>query len=271
MTKVRNFLVGLSVTLAILLPVYFLVAALGTKFGLFDWRIGFGLMVFQFALFVIGGVLAVGLIALGVSLFVTPRQHIGRALLALLVPALAFGWLVYAGMQAQKVPPIHDISTDLANPPAFSQAVIDARAKVAGVNSLDLLNKTIPTAPRFEAAGIAGKPVTALQMASYPEVQPLYLEMDTAAAVAKAEAAARKLGWTVGLVDAAGGRLEASQTSFWFGFTDDIAIRVVAADQPGMVRMDIRSVSRVGLSDLGANAKRIKAFRLEVSGAAQAK
>jgi uncharacterized protein (DUF1499 family) len=270
MTKVRNFLVGLSVTLAFLLPLYFIIAALGTKFGLFDWRIGFGVMVFQFSLFVIGGVLAVGLVALGAARRTAPRQHIGRALLALLVPALAFGWLIYAGAQAQRVPPIHDISTDLSNPPSFSQAVIDARAQVAGVNSLDLLNKTIPTAPRFQAAGIAGKPVTDLQRASYPEVQPIYLDMDTAAAVAKAEAAARKLGWTVGLVDAAGGRMEASQTSFWFGFTDDIAIRVVAADQPGMVRMDIRSVSRVGLSDLGANAKRIKAFRLEIGGSAGA-
>jgi uncharacterized protein (DUF1499 family) len=66
------------------------------------------------------------------------------------------------------------------------------------------------------------------------------------------------MGWEVVTVDSEAGRLEAIDTTFWFGFRDDVVVRV----RPGAddVRVDVRSVSRVGVGDLGANAARIRHF-----------
>ena len=77
-------------------------------------------------------------------------------------------------------------------------------------------------------------------------------------AFARAEAAARSLGWDIAAAVPAEGRIEATATTRWFGFKDDVVIRIAAA--PGGSRVDVRSVSRVGKSDLGANARRIRAF-----------
>jgi uncharacterized protein (DUF1499 family) len=58
--------------------------------------------------------------------------------------------------------------------------------------------------------------------------------------------------------DPAAGRIEANETTRWFRFTDDVVIRV-APDGAGS-RVDVRSVSRVGRSDFGVNAGRIRAY-----------
>jgi uncharacterized protein (DUF1499 family) len=81
-------------------------------------------------------------------------------------------------------------------------------------------------------------------------------------ALAQADRAARALGWTVVASDPGRGRLEATATTFWFRFTDDIVIRVRPQDAGS--RLDIRSKSRVGRGDLGANARRIRAFAGEL-------
>ena len=77
-------------------------------------------------------------------------------------------------------------------------------------------------------------------------------------ALARAEAAARALGWKIVAAAPGQGRLEATATTRWFGFKDDVVVRVTPAS--GGSRVDIRSVSRVGKSDLGVNARRIRAF-----------
>ena len=77
-------------------------------------------------------------------------------------------------------------------------------------------------------------------------------------AVQKAIDAARALGWEVVASDAAAGRVEATDTTSWFGFKDDIVVRV--RPQPGGSRVDVRSASRVGRSDVGKNAERVRDF-----------
>jgi uncharacterized protein (DUF1499 family) len=77
--------------------------------------------------------------------------------------------------------------------------------------------------------------------------------------VQKAIDAARSLGWEIVSSDAPGGRIEATDTSMWFGFKDDVVVRVLP-DPSGGSRVDVRSVSRVGTSDIGANAKRVREF-----------
>jgi uncharacterized protein (DUF1499 family) len=78
----------------------------------------------------------------------------------------------------------------------------------------------------------------------------------------RAVSAARKLGWHVVAAAPAEGRLEATDTTRWFGFKDDVVVRIAPAADGS--RVDVRSVSRVGRSDLGTNARRIRAFLREL-------
>jgi uncharacterized protein (DUF1499 family) len=70
--------------------------------------------------------------------------------------------------------------------------------------------------------------------------------------------AARSLGWEVVASDAATGRIEATATSRWFGFKDDVVVRI--RPEGAGSRVDVRSMSRVGVGDLGANAERVREF-----------
>ena len=153
--------------------------------------------------------------------------------------------LVYVPWQynqrANSVPRIHDITTDTDNPPAFV-AALPARA-TEKANTLT-----------YEGPELAKQ-----QRAAYPDLVPLKVALPTNEAFQRALDAAKAMpGWTVVDSDPATGRIEANETSRWFHFVDDIAIRV-AADGAGS-RIDIRSVSRQGRSDFGVNARRIRAY-----------
>ncbi|CAA9298340.1 MAG: hypothetical protein AVDCRST_MAG11-645, partial [uncultured Gemmatimonadaceae bacterium] len=111
-----------------------------------------------------------------------------------------------------------------------------------------------------------GPAVAAQQRAGYPDLAPAVLPVPPAQAVARAAAVARELGWTVVAVDPAAGRVEASDRTRWFGFTDDVVVRV--APQGTGSRVDVRSLSRVGGSDVGANARRVRAFLARLTGGA---
>jgi uncharacterized protein (DUF1499 family) len=259
MQALRNFMVGLAVFAAFAVPVWFLVGAFGTKFGLLDWTIGFGLMTFMLGRYVLMGALASALLALGLALAVAPRRGITAAFLAALVPAAGLGWGYYQQLQTAQIPPIHDISTHVFDPPQFSQAVADQRAKLTRGNDVDFANNQVPDDPRFGPA--AGKMALDLQRQAYPDIGTLRVEIDPQDAFIAARDAAEALGWTLTKTDPAGGVIEATSTSFWYGFTDDISIRVRAPMSGIGADVDVRSVSRVGMSDLGANAARIRAFR----------
>ena len=142
-------------------------------------------------------------------------------------------------MAAQTLPPINDVSTDTDDPPRFA-ALLPMRGEA--------------TTP----ADYGGERVARLQKAGYADIAPLMLSLPPAEALARAEQAARELGWSIVAIERSEGRIEAIAVTPWFGFRDDIVIRVRATPQGS--RLDIRSKSRQGLSDLGANAKRIRAF-----------
>jgi uncharacterized protein (DUF1499 family) len=153
--------------------------------------------------------------------------------------------LVYLPWQYSRVrstlPPIHDITTDTDNPPAFS-AVLPARAAehAGGVNYDD------PQLPP-------------LQKAAYPDLAALKAALPVTKAFNEALDVAKSMpGWTIIAADAGTGHIEASQQSRWFRFTDDIVVRV-SSDVAGS-RIDMRSTSRQGHSDYGVNAARIRAY-----------
>ena len=103
----------------------------------------------------------------------------------------------------------------------------------------------------------AGGDVTAQQRRAYPDIQPLMLNVPLAEAFDRALAAVRELGWNVVASDREAGRIEAIDSTFWFGFKDDVVVRVREATA-GSTRIDVRSKSRVGVGDLGTNARRVR-------------
>ena len=137
-------------------------------------------------------------------------------------------------------PPIHDITSDTDDPPRFD-AIVAARADAP--NPLDY----------------RGPELAAAQRAAYPDIQPLVVGMPPSEVMELARAAAEALGWQIVAVNADAGLIEATDTTYWFGFKDDVAIRLRPAGA-GATRVDVRSISRVGVGDLGANAARIRRF-----------
>jgi uncharacterized protein (DUF1499 family) len=168
------------------------------------------------------------------------RRGWARLLAGALVIGIAVAFVPWQWQQrAQSVPRIHDITTDTSNPPQFV-AVLPLRAG----------------APNTATYG--GKEIADLQQKAYPDIQPLMVSAPPGVAFGWAKDAAESMGWQIVAADAGAGRIEATATTLWFGFKDDIVVRVAPADQGS--RIDVRSVSRVGRSDIGTNAKRIREY-----------
>lgn len=259
MARFRTGLVRVAAALAVLLPVYFALAALGTRARLWSPGFGFGTLTVQLGPPLILLVFVVSLIALGFALFVKPRNGVVLAALAMVVPLAGLGGFLTLRSAASAVPPIHDISTDLSDPPGFSDPVIEARAAIPGGNDLDLADARVPDRPMFAPHG--GARVIDLQRQAYPDIAPLFVPLPSRQAYDLAVKSAEELGWEIVQADPEALRFEAVQKSFWYGFIDDIAVRVRPGATPEESRIDLRSSSRFGVSDLGANAKRIRAFR----------
>jgi uncharacterized protein (DUF1499 family) len=97
------------------------------------------------------------------------------------------------------------------------------------------------------------------QRSAYPDIRPLRLAVAPNIAFERAKGAMEEAGWQIVREDPSAGRIEAVATTFWFGFKDDIVVRITA--EGGGSRVDVRSKSRVGRSDLGTNAQRIRAYQ----------
>ncbi|PZO50709.1 MAG: DUF1499 domain-containing protein [Alphaproteobacteria bacterium] len=258
MTRIKSFLVGASLFVSLALPVYFAAAALATRFGLIDWRLGFGTLTLGYGPMLLMGAAGLAVVALLLAVFVKPRSGIASAVVALVIPLFALGYADYVRNQAASIPPIHDIVSDAAAPLAFSERVLALRAAVPDGNLVEA-DPHVPDNPRFGAA--AGQAARTLQQAAYADIQPIIVARPPAEAFEAALAAARAQGWSIDATEPATGRIEASVRSLWFGFVDDVAVQVSPAAEGS--RIDVRSTSRVGVSDLGANAARIRGFQRE--------
>ncbi len=156
---------------------------------------------------------------------------------------------------ADSNPLIHDITTDFENPPAILAGADAPRknpAAYAGAEPAPLhRGETGPQQTTAEA-----------QRAAFPDIQPLLLDVDRERAVGAARVAVKKMGLATlseGAEDSGAYVIETVATSRWYGFKDDFIVRIAPRDEGG-VRVDARSKSRVGVSDLGANAVRIRKF-----------
>lgn len=207
------------------------------------WELGTAFTMIKWAAYLGVAVSVLAIIAIAIA------RPIGRTTVLLtsaLVIAASTAFIPWRWKQrAGTVPPIHDITTDTKDPPPFV-AVLPLRAKAKN------------------PAEYGGDSIAALQRAGYPSLGPLVMRAVPGDAFARARAAAGEMGWDLVAADSAGGRIEATATTTWFGFKDDVVVRIRPSGAGSVV--DVRSVSRLGGSDVGTNAARIEAFLARLSG-----
>jgi uncharacterized protein (DUF1499 family) len=223
--------------LAVLAVVGALLSGFGSRAGMWHFRTGF--QVLRYSVYLAGFAAVLSLVAA-----VRTRPGSGRQGFALALTALALGLAgglvpVTTARSARKAPPIHDITTDTQDPPQFL-AVLPARASAS--------NSSV----------YGGPEIAAQQQAAFPDIKTEVLRVTPGDAFTRALEAAREMGWEIVATEPEDGRIEATATTFWFGFKDDVVIRI--RPEGANSRVDVRSVSRVGRGDTGTNAKRIRKY-----------
>jgi uncharacterized protein (DUF1499 family) len=212
-----------------------LAAGLGSRWGLWHFRTGF--MLLTWAAYGALAAAVLGMVALVLNRSSNKAIFFAVASIILAIFVAGIPWQMK--QRAQQVPPIHDITTDTENPPAFV-AILPLRANAP--NSVEY----------------RGTEIAAQQRKAYPDLQPLTVNAPPAVAFQRALRVARGEGWDIVESQLDQGRIEATDTTQWFGFKDDIVVRVTPLDSAS--RIDVRSVSRVGKSDVGTNAARIRNY-----------
>ena len=226
-----------------------LVSALGVWLGLWDFRTSFGLLGIANGW---GDIVAIICVLDGITILVLAqvlKASNGMRMASLAFVGAAAAALAYYIPESYRpgddIPPIHDISTDTVNPPVFV-AVLPLRADAAN------------TADYGGSEGMTPAELARLSTEAYPDLVPFTMAVPPDQAFARALAAVNALGWDLVAEVPGEGRIEATDTTFWMRFKDDVVIRI-RPDGSGSV-VDARSVSRVGRSDVGKNAERLREF-----------
>lgn len=212
----------------------------GGRLGLWEPIVGFGL--YRTYLNPLGAVIAgLGVLAVVIHALRKERSGVVAGAVATVIGLACLTPLIAGTLNPKpRAAPIHDISTDTVNPPAFE--VLD-ETRSGARNSLEY----------------GGAEVAAAQAASYPDIAPLETDLPPDAAYERALKVAEDMGWGIVAADAKRLRFEATARTSVFYFADDVVV-VVTAQEDGS-RVDTRGVSRVGRSDQGVNAARIRAFQ----------
>lgn len=241
-----------GLALALVSVILLWLAGTGYKLDWWHFRTGFGFM--RWAVYI--GVAAVVISGVGIALSwpSTGRPGLLFAAAGLVISLFSAGVPINQYRIVMSLPFIHDITTDTENPPQFV-ALVEARSQPNVENGVDY----------------GGPEVAAQQKEAYPDIGPADFTQPKPVVFEQALTVAKGMRWEVAAAVPEEGRIEATETTFWFKFKDDVVIRV--SDGPaGGTRVDVRSVSRVGKSDVGQNAKRIRHFlrRLHATLGAQA-
>jgi uncharacterized protein (DUF1499 family) len=181
-------------------------------------------------------------------------SNAANGLLGIIIAGAVF--LVPYSQMSRNAPPIHEVTTDFDNPPAFVD-IVPLRVATNAANPPEY----VPVIKGF------GRTVDVMQTQKdvYPDIQPLRFEgMNYEAVFEKALQGVEDMTWTLVSANPQLGRIEAYEKTAWFGFIDDVVIRV--EETPMAYEIDIRSKSRVGFGDIGANAARVMKYLQKVGG-----
>jgi uncharacterized protein (DUF1499 family) len=243
----------LVLALAVTAVVAAFAGALGSGWGL--WEFGPALRVVFFA--GVASILAV-LIALGTILWRRryptsgPWKRLAPGLVLATLFSLYFLRFLWLSMS---LPAIHDVSTDLADPPLFVALPLRADNDVAIPGAEDSAMRGMSPRQRWQA----------LHQENYGDVRSLRVAAPVAQTMTRIEAVIAERGWEIASIDRTTGRIEATDTSLFFRFKDDIVFRVrPASSSLDSSIVDMRSVSRVGQHDFGVNANRVRAFLADI-------
>ena len=228
---------GAGFGIAVASVIAIVLADLGRRWGWWDSHSE--LLALRCAAWAGAAAAALSLFAAGVARRAGLQQARIIAICGVITGALAFGLPAYQQIEGPSVPLIHDVTTDTRNPPRFV-AILPLRKD----------------APNISEYG--GPDVAAEQKKGYPDLAPAELAMPPRAAFDLALNIARASGWEIVAAVPAENRIEATATTLLLRFKDDVVIRISPTESGS--RVDVRSVSRVGYGDLGANANRIRAF-----------
>ena len=234
-----SFLLSSSLVLLVVL----LTSPLGYQYGLVPLQPSLAGLMISF----VGGALVVfvGLVFLIIAIranLVGNRSLLSLTIFIGMIPLVS---LLPVLLKAIAVPSINDISTDTVHPPEF-------------VTLLPLRVGAETSAEYGESEAWSADELSSITRVAYPEIKTQRIDLSTADAVYRSVAILEDMGLEIMSSDVGEGRIEAVATSFWFGFKDDLVVRIVEVE--GQVLIDLRSKSRVGLSDMGANASRIREF-----------
>lgn len=243
-----SLMVCAAMTVALAGIVVFTISGFGYQWRWWSLGTGFGLLKWGFYISVAGGILSI------IAAFVTrpgrPVRGFGFSLAGIIISLAVCGTAWFFSARASSAPPIHDVTTDTQNPPQF-KAVLPLR-KDAPNKSAYFGSDSVKWHGKI-------KTVSQWQHQEFPDIVPIMLDVPVAKAYNLALAAAKKMSWwKIQSARPEKGRIEATSTIPWFGFKDDIVIRI---DSAGMgSRIDIRSDSRLGFGDIGENARRIRSY-----------
>jgi uncharacterized protein (DUF1499 family) len=245
---------ALAVVLSIGAVLAALVASVGAGQELWHFRGAFTVLRYAFFAAIAGAVL--GLLGL---LLARNARKAGLMLPNLLAVVSALGFVLYLGAQirtARTVPGIHEVSTNLDDRPQFTRLKLrdDYLEKVPDMDRPEL--KALAPEERWKA----------IHREAYGDLSPVRVAANPADAIRRAAQLARDRGWAVALEDPDAGILEATDTTFFFRFKDDVVVRARPAPGGGSL-VDMRSISRVGGSDVGVNAKRVRSFLKDLQSA----
>lgn len=235
------------------LGAYALAASLGVWVGLWDFRAGFDMLRFvnasaDWAAWITLAV-TVGIFVAASKLRPASAKRL-TTIAAIGCVACALSYIVPETYRAPEgTPPIHDITTDTDNPPQFV-AVAPLRANAP--NSVIYGDQ-----PNWDATRMA-----AAQKQAYPDIVPQVFTQSKEEVFNRVLAAVDTLGWELVDQNLAEGRIEATDTTFWFRFKDDVI--VLLSETPEGTVLQARSKSRVGGSDIGKNANRLRALFAEL-------
>ena len=232
-----------------------LLAAIGSGQGMWHFRTGFAVLEYMFFAAIAGAVFA--LIALVLAGRKAMHALVWLNLVALIV---ALAYIFYLGSivtTARRVAPIHDITTNLADPPSFY------RLRVRDDNLAYIPDLGRPALARLTPR----ERWRAIHAEEYGDLKSVRVPWNKAETVSRIEALMRHRGWEVVTVDPRTGIVEAVDTSLFFRFKDNVVARVRDYEAGGSI-VDMRSISRVGQSDVGTNARRIRSFLKDLQAAA---
>jgi hypothetical protein len=244
---------ALWLSLAVL--AWFAFAVFAPKIGLIGWQTGFGFMTVTAGPILLAIAALVAVIALALAYFRKPRGVWWKAALALAIPAVLFAGLLSVRAQGEAAPPIHDVSTDVYDPPQFSAQTLALREEW-GANPLNDYATPLGQLEMWQDRvdpEMAIKTHADVIAENYGDLQPIATQqVSQQRALDAAVAAMADIGLQDIRRDPATGTVEGVAETFAYGFRDDVIVRI----RDG--RIDMRSASRVGVSDLGYNAERLR-------------